>query len=114
MALFLYANTDRYNIDNMFKSKGELILISGPMYAGKSRQLIELYRELEKQGANQIAFRPSFDTRTATIESRAGGTIPSVEIKDVEGFVKHIKEYEVIFIDEFHFFDEELMNEIIK
>lgn len=98
----------------MFKHKGNMILISGPMYAGKSRQLINMYKKFESEGANQIAFRPSFDTRTKTIESRAGGKIPSVSVNNSEEFKEAAKSKDIIFIDEFQFFDEELIKTIIK
>lgn len=98
----------------MLKQKGELILISGPMYAGKSKQLILLYKYFEKKAVKQIAFRPSFDTRTITIESRHGGSIASLSIHSKEDFVKYVKEYDVIFIDEFHFFNKEIIEEIFK
>lgn len=90
----------------------KIILISGPMYAGKSRQLISLFKEHENKKI--IAIRPVLDTRTDTIVSRAGVSIPSVACDNLKEIENEIINNEIIFIDEFHFFNESLVELIEK
>jgi thymidine kinase len=83
------------------------------MYAGKSRQLIFLYGDITKNGVEAIAIRPKFDTRTLTIISRNGTSIPSIEATADEIYSIG-KNKKFIFIDEFHFFDKEIINQVSK
>jgi thymidine kinase len=98
----------------MYKKKGKLILISGPMYAGKSRRLINIYNELVKEDKTAIAIAPAADNRTENIQSRAGGTIPTKKVEHLHDIEKEIKGYDFIFIDEFHFFNDELISVVKK
>lgn len=84
------------------------------MYAGKSKQLILIYKKFEDMGASQIAFKPVFDTRTTTIESRSGISIPSVAVENPLEFEENIKGKDVIFIDEFQFFTPALIEDVLK
>ena len=97
----------------LYKKRGKLILISGPMYAGKSRRLIHIYEELVDDEQKAIAVAPSQDDRTEQIESRSGVKIPTIKVKSIKDIEDKIKGYNYIFIDEFHFFNEELI-QIVK
>ena len=98
----------------MYKNKGKLILISGPMYAGKSRRLINIYNELVEDNLKAIAIAPAADNRTKEIASRSGISIPTIKVKSIKDIEKEIKDYDYIFIDEFHFFNEELISVVKK
>jgi thymidine kinase len=98
----------------MHKKHGKLILISGPMYAGKSRKLIQIYNELVKDKKKAIAISPAEDFRTKQISSRNGAKIPTIKVETIKDIEGKIKNYDFIFIDEFHFFNEELIYIIKK
>jgi thymidine kinase len=98
----------------MYKKRGRLILISGPMYAGKTRRLISIYNELVKDNEKAIAVSPALDYRTKKIKSRNGNEIPTLKVESIKDLSEVIKKYNYIFIDEFHFFDEEIINIIEK
>jgi thymidine kinase len=98
----------------MYKKRGKLILISGPMYAGKSRRLITIYNELIEDDKRAIAVAPKADDRTKDIQSRAGMSIPTIKVDSLLDIEKEIKEHDYIFIDEFHFFNDELISIVKK
>ena len=86
----------------MSNTKGRVTVISGPMYAGKSRQLIlihEQYKDLKS-----IAFKPAFDHRTTDIVSRSGISVKSHNIEKAEEIFDYLTDEKMVFIDEFHFF----------
>ena len=98
----------------MYNKKGKLILISGPMYAGKSRRLINIYNELVDNDEKAIAVTPALDNRTETITSRSGVSIPSIKVNSIKEIESEMKNYDFIFIDEFHFFNDEIISIIKK
>jgi thymidine kinase len=98
----------------MHRKRGKLILISGPMYAGKSRKLIQIYNELVNDKQKAIAIAPSEDNRTEKILSRTGTSIPTIKVEKIKEIENKINNYNFIFIDEFHFFNEELISIIKK
>ena len=89
--------------------ESEFILITGCMFAGKSKYLIENYGDKDVE-----AYKPSTDTRdigaiksrdlTKTIPCRSVATLTTIELKK-----------QTILIDEFQFFNsEELKDFVIK
>ena len=90
--------------------KGKLQLISGPMFSGKSKQLIKIFNsliiEIEDFSSKVKIFKPKIDIRSKNIESRVGWSIKSEVIDSSEEILKKItKHTKYIFIDEFQFFD---------
>lgn len=106
-----------------FKSKEDLVkheqgslkitTIAGPMFAGKSAELIEMIARLEVANRNYICFRPESSKRknddTAHITSRSKKL--SVEANflknefDVNEMAKTIDNCDVFIFDEIHFLD---------
>lgn len=82
----------------------DIVVITGPMKCGKTRQLIELYNHY-KAIYNCSMFKPELDNRFAEHEvvDRDKNKIPCNNIKELH----QLKEYELIcdlyFIDEFQF-----------
>ena len=79
----------------LYRKKGKLILISGPMYAGKSRRLIHIYEELVDDDHKAIAIAPSQDDRTEQIESRTGAKIPTIKVEAIKDIEDKIKGYDL-------------------
>lgn len=85
---------------------GSLTFFTGPMFCGKT---LELVRHLQIYSAQQIptiCVRPALDTRSEKVQSRSGLSFDGLTIKhdDLEGLKGILERYEVIGIDEAQFF----------
>lgn len=99
------------------KNKGKLIVLSGPMFAGKSRYLITEFNYLQNIIKNfnsiQMSFKPSVDLRNENIESRSGVKIYSTFVKNFNEINKKInKNTKYIFVDEFQFFTKNFVQDV--
>jgi thymidine kinase len=94
-----------------------LTVITGPMYSGKSKMLIELASLLRARGKVIASFKPSVDTRNSYIVSR-GCTeqLPCFMVNSpyciIYGPVNHTPD--AVFIDEAQFFSDDLVAVIHK
>ncbi|MFA6796907.1 MAG: thymidine kinase [Bacilli bacterium] len=94
-----------------FKS-GWLEVITGPMFAGKSEELIRRIRTLKYANKNIVCFKPAIDNRysESAISSHDGGKYEAYPIKSAEEIEKYITEKtDVIAIDEVQFFGKEII-----
>lgn len=95
---------------------GWIEVICGPMFAGKSEELIRKLKRLEYAEVNYLIFKPHIDTRTKNeIESRAGLKKSAISIDNPSEILDYLLEnkqikYNVIAIDEAQFFDETLVS----
>lgn len=87
---------------------GRLEIICGPMFSGKSEELIRRLRRAKVARKHVVAFKHTVDSRTAVeyVDSHDGSKIDAHAIDDVNLLLElasadHI---EVIGIDEIHFF----------
>jgi len=89
----------------------EIVVIAGPMFAGKSDALV---RRLEEAGAGNwkfSVFKPKFDTRTDNeIRSRRGGSFPAKAVEKAKEILDFIGDERIVGIDEAHMFDEEIVD----
>ena len=95
-------------------NKGKLKIYYGPMFAGKSLNLIkDIKNNTEK---NKLVFKPKLDTRTINkIKSRDGSEYASISIKNGSEIFRHLNDIvNIIYIDEINFFDDELVISIKK
>lgn len=93
--------------------KGILEVICGPMFSGKSEELIRRLRRAKIAQQNVISFNPHIDTRTAlhTIASHNGASLEAITISDPLTIPTHITtDIEVVGIDEVQFFSPEIIN----
>jgi thymidine kinase len=91
------------------KLKGRLEIIIGPMYSGKTEELIRriIRRRIAKQEG--LVFKPVIDTRDKSlVKSRAGTVIEAIPISQISDILKYIEKGKVNFIsiDEIQFFSE--------
>lgn len=87
--------------------KGRLLLIRGPMFAGKTTALIDRLGAARNTGATAVAVKPALDTRydatrIVTHENRA---VDAVTVSDAAGLESAATGAEVVGIDEAHFFE---------
>lgn len=98
------------------KKMGWIELITGPMFAGKTAELIRRLRRLSYADVKYVVFKPKIDTRSLhKIESRTGDWIESIEIEHSKEILEFLMSQnfddsiKVIGIDEAQFFDDDLV-----
>ncbi len=95
------------------RQKGWIEVICGPMFAGKSEELLRKMNRLKYAEVDYLIFKPVIDTRTKnSVKSRDGRELKAINVKNSKDIIKHIKSLkdkpQVIAIDEIQFFDDEL------
>ncbi len=83
-----------------------LVVITGPMFSGKSTELIRRLTIAKIAKLPVVVFKPARDTRTQSqICSRDGCCIASTDVSDPRHILELSREARVVGIDEAHFFD---------
>lgn len=88
--------------------KGWLEVIAGPMFAGKSEELIRRVKTLSYTKMKIIAFKPAIDDRydKTAIASHDGAKYEAYAIKNAQSILELVKQdTQVVAIDEIQFFD---------
>lgn len=100
---------------NAFRTqKGWIEVICGPMFSGKSEELLRRINLLQYSEVKYLLFTPVADTRTGArkAKSRDGRIIESIPVTNSREIIDHVNkasdDVQVIAIDEAQFFDEEL------
>lgn len=96
-------------------SEGFLEIICGPMFAGKTEELLRILNRLKYAKVEYIVFKPLIDSRTKnSIGSRNGQSENAIEIKSpseiLDFILKSEKKYQLIAIDEAQFLDQEIID----
>lgn len=92
---------------------GRIEVITGPMFAGKSEELIRRINRLKYAKKNFLVFKPLLDDRYSETEvvSHRNRREKSIPISKPEEIYNYFKENtEVICIDEVQFFDEKIID----
>jgi thymidine kinase len=86
---------------------GWLEVICGPMFSGKSEEMIRRLRRAEIAGQSVVIFKPRIDDRfdVADIVSHAGIRMRGVPVASVAELVARAQGFEVVGIDEVQFFE---------
>lgn len=98
------------------KPKGWIEVICGPMFAGKSEELLRRVNRFKYADISYLIFKPKIDTRSKETKSRDGRTNHCIEVENSANIIKYLKNYEnehsikidAIAVDEAQFFDEGL------
>ena len=93
------------------RSGGWLEVVCGPMFSGKSEEMIRRLRRAEIASQRAVIFKPRIDDRydVADIVSHAGVRMRAVPVTDVAELVERARNMEVVGIDEVQFFDREVV-----
>ncbi len=94
------------------QKEGWIELITGPMFAGKTEELIRRVRRLEYAKQNIIVFKPLIDTRYANDEivSHNNNRTKSITIAKAREIMEYVsEETDVVAIDEVQFLDEDVI-----
>ncbi|MCD6551460.1 thymidine kinase [Thermotoga sp.] len=92
---------------------GKLTVITGPMYSGKTTELLS-FVEIYRLGRKEVAvFKPEIDNRyhSTMIVSHSGDGVEAFAIKKSKEILEYIdQKTKGVFIDEVQFFDTELFD----
>ena len=93
---------------------GWLEVVCGPMYSGKSEELIRRLRRAEIAGQRVLVVKAGFDDRydVAHVVSHAGDRIRAV-CAEADEVLRLAEGYDVIGLDELHFFDEDAIVDVV-
>ncbi len=95
-------------MDFEFKNKGSIEVIVGPMFAGKSEELLRRIRRLDYAKKKYIVFKPAIDNRYAKEElvSHIKNKSKAIPIKSSKDILKYMTyDVDVVVIDEIQFID---------
>ncbi|MGK0465534.1 thymidine kinase [Clostridium sp.] len=95
------------------KDHGWVEVIVGPMYSGKSEELIRRIRRTKIAKQKVQVFKPEIDNRYSKedVVSHCGGKVEAVPVKDSSEILNIIEEdTQVVAIDEVQFFDEGIID----
>ena len=86
---------------------GWLEVICGPMFSGKSEEMIRRLRRAEIAGQRVVIFKPQIDDRfdASDVVSHAGIRMRGVSVSSVAELVARAQGFEVVGIDEVQFFE---------
>lgn len=93
---------------------GWIEVICGPMFSGKTEELIKRLDKIKYAKKSFIVFKPVIDTRSKEqIVSRHNKAIPAIEISNADEILEYLantdKNYKVIAIDEVQFMDKDIV-----
>ena len=93
------------------KSGGWLEVVCGPMFSGKSEEMIRRLRRAEIAGQRIVIFKPRIDDRydAADVVSHAGIRMRAVPVGGVAEIVERARGFEVVGVDETQFFEQEIV-----
>tara|TARA_B100000795_G_scaffold26967_1_gene17916 strand:- start:2806 stop:3369 length:564 start_codon:yes stop_codon:yes gene_type:complete len=100
----------------MAKKKGSIEVITGPMFSGKTEELIRRVARADIAKIPYVLFKPMFDTRYSENEivshdDKRLEAKPVMNAKEILGFSV---DAEIIGIDEAQFFNQELIDTCVK
>src|SRR5512139_1476003 len=86
---------------------GWLEVICGPMFSGKSEEMIRRLRRAEIAGQRVVIFKPRIDDRydACDVVSHAGVRMRAVAVGSVAELVERSSGHDVIGVDEVQFFE---------
>lgn len=104
------------NMNYYDNKKGWIEVITGPMFAGKTEELIRRVKRMEYAKKNYMIFKPAIDTRYSKNEvvSHNKKTLNAISIFHGSDIKRHLKDdTQAIVIDEVQFFDESLLKYVM-
>lgn len=90
---------------------GQLTIIIGCMFSGKSEELLRRLKRAEIAGLRVLIIKPAIDTRSSVqrICSRDGRCMDAISVRTAAEIIPAADGYDVIGIDEAQFFDVEIV-----
>ncbi len=94
---------------------GWIEVICGPMFAGKSEELLRRINRMSFANIKCLLFKPQIDTRAKDVKSRDGRQAEAIPIKDPYELYAYVQKErpDLVAIDEVQFFGDEII-EIVQ
>jgi thymidine kinase len=94
------------------KNMGWIEIIVGPMYSGKTEELIRRLRRAKYARQSVLVFKPALDNRFSDtkIVSRNQAALESMAIDNVHDIIELSKNHDIIGIDEVQFFHKDIVD----
>jgi len=112
LSLLLYKKEEDISMMYQNFDGGYIEVVCGPMFAGKTEELIRRIKRLEYAKIPYVVFKPNIDDRYGdnVIKSHNKNEKAAINIEKASEIYTHLKdrEVEVIIVDEAQFFDNEL------
>jgi thymidine kinase len=98
------------------KSGGWLEVVCGPMFSGKSEEMIRRLRRAEIAGQRVVILKPALDDRydAADVVSHAGIRMRATPVAGVAELAERARGFEVVGVDEVQFFDAEVVGTLLR
>jgi thymidine kinase len=93
------------------KSGGWLEVVCGPMFSGKSEEMIRRLRRAEIAGQRIVIFKPRIDDRydATDVVSHAGARMRALAVATVAELAESARGHDVVGIDEVQFFERDVV-----
>lgn len=112
LSLLIYKKEEDISMMYQNFDGGYIEVVCGPMFAGKTEELIRRIKRLEYAKIPYVVFKPKIDDRYGdnVIKSHNKNEKAAINIEKANEIYTHLKdrEVEVIIVDEAQFFDSEL------
>jgi thymidine kinase len=98
----------------LVSTRGELEVICGPMFSGKTDALIARYERARSDGVEALAVKPERDSRHPSdrIVSHSGREIPATAAGSSDDVARLGRSVELLLIDEIQFFQPDLRDTV--
>ena len=95
---------------------GWLEVICGPMFSGKSEEMIRRLRRAEIAGQRVVIFKPRIDDRfdATDVVSHAGARMRAIPVSSVAELSARVQSSEVVGIDEVQFFEPAIVSTALE
>jgi thymidine kinase len=95
---------------------GWLEVICGPMFSGKSEEMIRRLRRAEIAGQRVVILKPRIDDRydATDIVSHAGARMRAVPIASAENVLERAEGFDVVGIDEVQFLEDAIVEHVLE
>lgn len=95
---------------------GWLEVICGPMFSGKSEEMIRRLRRAEIAGQRVAIFKPVIDDRyhVADVVSHAGARMRAIPVSSVSDLARRSQGFEVVGVDEVQFFANDIVETALE
>jgi thymidine kinase len=95
---------------------GWLEVVCGPMFSGKSEEMIRRLRRAEIAGQRVVIFKPRIDDRydACDVVSHAGVRMRAVPVASSMELVARARGHEVVGVDEVQFFDDGVVPAVLE
>jgi len=97
-------------------NSGDIVVICGPMFAGKTTELVRRVRQAQQQQRSICLIKPAQDNRwdARTIQTHDGASMPAIALTHAEQVIEVAGDASLVVIDEAHFFGEALLQPCLQ